>query len=291
MPLGALNNSVTTSNTMKKKFIILLILLFCLFNKTVCLAQNGDPSYSLNNIMREILTTRIDVLDDTLYFNQQMPYYKKLYNMLNDSAKLDLLESSTRLWYNAGFSNEKDSIRGDELNFYITISKYFQHFYAEEQKRKHVEKWEKEVGDSLHFVFNVDSNTIPSSKYRLYCVATGKDNQQKKVYPAKKGASAIRIQEEDDPVDYLIIVKYRNKYIPVNKICLQEFSGVICYCNLTTKKELKSRYDRDVPGDNIMNLDAYVQTVTETSMSTGIETKVRIDNLRKTSKEYKKSIK
>lgn len=287
MPCGVLINFGTTSDNMKKIYIILSIVLFGLFDKTVCLAQTDVSSYNLDDVMREILNTRIEELVDTTYFNQQLPYFRKFYDMLNDSVKLELLDESTKIWHKAGSLENQCSIKGEKLNFYIKIALYFQHFYERSQKKIIQERWTEKIGDSLHFIFYVDNNKIPSKNYKLYCVTIRKDNNEKAVLTSPKGFSTIKIQAKGTPVVCIVIVKFKHKYIPVCKLVLHDNHGFLCYCNLYTKKMLHLVCDTDLSESNIQGLDAFVRTSVE-YLEPGIETKIPIHNMRKISKEYKK---
>jgi hypothetical protein len=253
------------------------------------MAQNDESPYMLDEIIREMVNTRIDVLEDSAYYNQQMPYYRMFYDMLNDSVKIELLKKSTELWYKEGFLDGMAPIRGNKLDFYIKISVFFQHFFQEEQTKMYREKWEKEIGDSLHFIFYVDSIKIPSEKYQLYCVVIKKEGQGKTVYTASKGASSIRIPKDTFPGDYVVIIKYKRKYVPVYRCDnMGRFCGAIGCCYVSSKGKLRSMGDPELTEQGCFGLDAFIHTLVDYYEGTGIETIIRIQNLHKTSKEYRK---
>lgn len=278
-----------TTDDMKEQSYIYILLFLGIINTTDGLSQTDESLYRLDNIMHEIVNTRIDVLEDTMYFNQQMPYYKMFYDMLNDSVKIELLKASTELWYKEGFLYGTDSIRGEKLDFFIKISLYFQHFYQEEQTIKYREKWKKEIGDSLHFVLYVDNKMIPSTQYQLFCVFIRKDNQEKSVFTKRKGTSSIRIKTDGFPIDCIFIVKYKRKYIPVAEFQTQHFNGARCCCNIYTRKNTNQIFNAEIANGKLLGLDAYVHTTVE-PFGTAIETRIPIQNLNESSKKYKKLI-
>lgn len=278
-----------TTDDMKEQSYIYILLFLGIINTTDGLSQTDESLYRLDNIMHEIVNTRIDVLEDTMYFNQQMPYYKMFYDMLNDSVKIELLKASTELWYKEGLLYGTDSIRGEKLDFFIKISLYFQHFYQEEQTIKYREKWKKEIGDSLHFVLYVDNKMIPSTQYQLFCVFIRKDNQEKSVFTKRKGTSSIRIKTDGFPIDCIFIVKYKRKYIPVAEFQTQHFNGARCCCNIYTRKNTNQIFNAEIANGKLLGLDAYVHTTVE-PFGTAIETRIPIQNLNESSKKYKKLI-
>lgn len=278
-----------TTDDMKEQSYIYILLFLGIINTTDGLSQTDESLYRLDNIMHEIVNTRIDVLEDTMYFNQQMPYYKMFYDMLNDSVKIELLKASTELWYKEGLLYGTDSIRGEKLDFFIKISLYFQHFYQEEQTIKYHEKWKKEIGDSLHFVLYVDNKMIPSTQYQLFCVFIRKDNQEKSVFTKRKGTSSIRIKTDGFPIDCIFIVKYKRKYIPVAEFQTQHFNGARCCCNIYTRKNTNQIFNAEIANGKLLGLDAYVHTTVE-PFGTAIETRIPIQNLNESSKKYKKLI-
>ena len=278
-----------TTDDMKELFYTSFLSILCIVNTTDCLAQTDESLYMLDDVMREIVNTRIDVLEDTVYFNHQMPYFKMFYDMLNDSVKTELLKTSTELWYKEGYLYGTDSVRGNKLDFFIKISLYFQYFYQEEQIIKLREKWNKEIGDSLHFVLYVDSNMIPSTQYQLYCVLIRKDNQEKSVFTKRKGTSSIRIKTDGFPIDCIFIVKYKRKYIPVAEFQTQHFNGARCCCNIYTRKNTNQIFNAEIANGKLLGLDAYVHTTVE-PFGTAIETRIPIQNLNESSKKYKKLI-
>ncbi len=286
---GVSTNFVTTIDNMKSFFHIFSVILLCLFNNSVCWAQKDEPSYDLDDVMREILDTRIEILIDTTYFNQQLPYFEKFYDLLNDSVKLELLEKSTEIWHKEGVIENQDSIKGEKLNFYIKIALYFQYFYENNHKITIQERWAKNIGDSLHFFFYVDNNIISSKKYKLYCLTIRKDNNKTAVLTSNKGCSSIKIQTDGFPVDCIVIVKYKHKYIPADRLVLHNNHGFLFYCNLYTKKMLPMVCNPDLSDSEIIGLDAFVRTTVE-YQGPGIETKIPIQNLRKISKENKRLI-
>ena len=278
-----------TTDDMKEQSYIYILLFLGIINTTDGLSQTDESLYRLDNIMHEIVNTRIDVLEDTMYFNQQMPYYKMFYDMLNDSVKIELLKASTELWYKEGLLYGTDSIRGEKLDFFIKISLYFQHFYQEEQTIKYREKWKKEIGDSLHFVLYVDNKMIPSTQYQLFCVFIRKDNQEKSVFTKRKGTSSIRIKTDGFPIDCIFIIKYKRKYIPVAEFQTQHFNGARCCCNIYTRKNTNQIFNAEIANGKLLGLDAYVHTTVE-PFGTAIETRIPIQNLNESSKKYKKLI-
>lgn len=108
---------------MAKSIKIIGVLLFIYVLAFSGHAQNYTvDDYIEDDMMRGIMDCRMDILDDTAYFSEEMPYFKMFYDLLGEPARTNLQQKAQNLWYNPQLQNQlPQDIKKEKLNFFIII--------------------------------------------------------------------------------------------------------------------------------------------------------------------------